>query len=144
MRRRSRPRSLSVRTPPQTIKYIMDTETSLIIALAFALGWWLGTRFQSLWLHTSFRAILKDLGITEQQMRDLAQKNSIDLPHTELPVVEIRLEKMGDTIYAYRKDTEEFLGQGTDREALILRLTERLSNVRVVIAREDGADLLKS
>ncbi len=101
----------------------------------------------------SFREILRDLGVTEQQLRTLAAKNDIQIP-TENPKdsitgeitltpIEIRLEKIGDQIFAYRLDTDQFLGQGSDREALIQRLTENLTNVRLIVAQEDGADLLQ-
>lgn len=101
----------------------------------------------------SFREILRDLGVTESQLRRLAEKNSIKIP-TENPrdaitgeitvtPIEIRLEQHHGQIYAYRLDTDQFLGQGPDRDALIQRLTENLTNVRLIVAEENGADLLQ-
>jgi hypothetical protein len=54
-----------------------------------------------------------------------------------------RLEKIGDQIYCYNKDTNEFLGQGRDREELIAVLTERIGSVTLLVNAEDGADYLK-
>jgi hypothetical protein len=54
------------------------------------------------------------------------------------------LEQHLGQLYAYRKDTEEFLGQGSDREQLInaikARFTERTT---VIIKEQDGAELIK-
>lgn len=99
----------------------------------------------------SFREILKDLGVTEQQLRELARKNDLDLDsdqqHSDkedgLTPIEIKIEEVQGTLYAYRLDNNQFLGQGVDREQLIQRLKENLTNVRLIIAKEDGADLLQ-
>lgn len=125
----------------------MDIEYSLLLALAFALGWWLATRVTTTLLHMTFMEILKDLGIKEDQLRDLARRNGLPLPlipDTELPILEVRLEQHQGVIYAFRKDNDAFLGQGADREDLVKRLTENLSNVRVIISKEDGADLIQN
>jgi hypothetical protein len=121
--------------------------------IVFALGCWIGSWVRGAWMALSFREILRDLGVTEQQLRKLAEKNQITFPvenprdsitgEITLTPMEIRLEKIGDQIFAYRLDTDQFLGQGADRDALIQRLTENLTNVRLIIAQEDGADLLE-
>jgi hypothetical protein len=46
-------------------------------------------------------------------------------------------------IYAYRKDTKQFLGQGTDRQTLIDSIAKRMTDVRLIIDSADGADLLQ-
>ena len=95
----------------------------------------------------TFMEILKDLGIKEDQLRDLARRNGLpmpSIPDTELPTLEVRLEQHHGQIYAFRKDNDAFLGQGADREDLVKRLTENLSNVRVIISKEDGADLIQN
>ena len=121
--------------------------------IAFALGCWIGSWVRGTWMALSFREILRDLGVTESQLRRLAEKNDIKIP-TENPrdsitgeitvtPIEIKIEQVGDVLYAYRLDNDQFLGQGTDREALIQRLTENLTNVRLIIAEEHGAGLIK-
>ncbi len=121
--------------------------------IVFALGCWIGSWVRAVWMSLSFREILRDLGVTEQQLRKLAEKNQITFP-TENPrdsitgeitvtPVEIRLEQHHGQIYAYRLDNDQFLGQGSDREALIRRLTENLTNVRLIVAQEHGAELLQ-
>lgn len=96
----------------------------------------------------SFREILKDLGVTEQQLRELAARNDLELPkkHSEedtLTRIEVRIEEHNGCLYAYRLDNNQFLGQGTDRDQLLSRLKETLSNVKLIITEEHGAALLQ-
>ena len=116
--------------------------------LAFLAGAIIGSKVREVWMHMTFREILKDLGVTESQMRELARRNQIELPDLEpqdrpnLPELEVKLEKIGDMIYAYSVKDDQFLGQGRDRDKLIESLTHNLTNVRVTIAKEHGAELL--
>ena len=121
-------------------------ETVLIIVAAF----WLGNRWATNFHQKIFREILRELGVTDQQLKDLMRRQQRQLAGltpeestADLTVVEVRLEQMGDVIYAYRKSDHQFLGQGRDRDSLIERLNQNLTPCRVVIDREDGADLLQ-
>jgi hypothetical protein len=58
-------------------------------------------------------------------------------------VVDVKLERVGTAIFAYRKSDHQFLAQGTDADSLITHLNENLTPCRVVVAQEDGADLLQ-
>ena len=58
-------------------------------------------------------------------------------------VVDVKLEQVGTAIYAYRKSDDQFLAQGSDAASLIERLNQNLTPCRVVVAQEDGADLLQ-
>lgn len=117
--------------------------------LAFVLGAVVAYRVSQALYLISFRNVLKELGITDQQMRDLARKNGLELvepepeQNSELPVMEVKIEQHQGILFAFRKDTDQFLGQGSDRDALIQRLTENLSNVRLIISEENGAELLQ-
>jgi hypothetical protein len=57
-------------------------------------------------------------------------------------VVDVKLEQQGTQIFAYRKSDDQFLAQGTDADSLIERLNQNLTPCKVVVAKEDGADLL--
>lgn len=121
-------------------------ETVLIVVVSF----WLGNRWATAFHQKIFREILRELGITEQQLKDLMLRQQQQLagltpqePTADLTVVEVRLEQIGDVLYAYRKSDHQFLGQGADQDTLIARLTENLTPCRVVIYKEDGADLLQ-
>ena len=121
-------------------------ETVLIVVAAF----WLGNRWATNFHQKIFREILRELGVTEQQLKDLMLRQQQQLASltpqehaADLTVVEVRLEQDGNQIYAYRKDDSTFLGQGHDRDSLIERLTQNLTPCRVVIDLEDGGDLLQ-
>ena len=120
----------------------------LEFTLIFALGCYLGSKVTAVWNRITFREILKDLVVTDKQMRDLAEKNGIivsddDTNETpKLVEMEIRIEKHGDILYAFRKDNDQFLGQGADRDALIARLNQTMRPCIVNVSKEDGADLI--
>ncbi len=127
----------------------MDLNIAIVIVIAFALGWWLGTQITTHLLGLSFRQLLKDLGVTNEQLYKVARDIGVDVPDVNqstadgdsLTPVEITIEQHQGVLYAYRKDTQQFLGQGTDREGLIDSISKRMTNVRLII--EDGADLLR-
>jgi hypothetical protein len=120
-------------------------ELMIITVLAFAIGW-----KASQWWHViAFKKLLEDLGVSQQQLEKLhSQLTEVPgfdpEPQEPQTVVEVRLEQLDGVILAYRKSDSQFLAQATDRESLIQRLTENLTPCRVVIAKEDGADLISS
>jgi hypothetical protein len=116
--------------------------------IVFALGWIIGWRINDALRTAAIRALLKELGVTDQDLRAAAARNGIilaDAPATaaDETVVEVRLEQDGNQIYAYRKSDSVFLGQGSDTDSLIERLNQNLTPCRVLIDKEDGADLLQ-
>lgn len=120
--------------------------------IALMVGIWLGRRVERVMFMWAMIELLKDLKISEDQLlavqarikakiegeEESTPENSSD----DLPVVEIKLEQHGEMIYAFRKDNDQFLGQGDTRENLIHRLGERMRNVRLSIAAEDGGEIL--
>ena len=97
-----------------------------------------------------FRQLLKALKVTEEDLLRAMiriQSKEWQLEDTEgtkdPTVVDVKLEKVGTAIFAYRKSDDQFLAQGTDADSLIERLNQNLTPCRVVVAQEDGADLLQ-
>ena len=97
-----------------------------------------------------FRQLLKALKVTEEDLLRAMikiQSKEWQLEDTEgasdHAVVDVKLEQVGTAIYAYRKSDDQFLAQGTDADSLIERLNQNLTPCRVVVAQEDGADLLR-
>jgi hypothetical protein len=115
------------------------------IFLAFVVGWIVGSKITSVWNTMVYKELLKDLGVTDQQMKQLAKDSGIEVDDDsdQLEQIEIKIEQVGDQLYAYRVDTDQFLGQGQDREALIQRLTQTMNNVRLIVSKEHGSDLIK-
>ena len=129
----------------------MSIEITILVAIAFAFGWYLGSKVTTHLLALSFRQILDDLGVKNEQLRKLATDVGVELPavnhntadRDELTPLEIRLEQHQGVIYAYRKDNSQFLGQGTDQAGLIESISKRMDNVRLIIDQQDGSDLLQ-
>lgn len=98
----------------------------------------------------SFKKVLEDLGVTREQLRQLGEKAARELgePVPEefqdplgLEIIHIKLEQHQGQIYAFRADTDQFLGQGADRDSLISALKQRMDNVRLIV--DEGSDLLQ-
>jgi len=104
-------------------------------------GWKINDR-----LHTSLTTdLLKTVGVTESDIRQAITKLQSDSSEEDqLPRVEVRIEEVNGGLYAYRLDTQEFLGQGTDQTTLIDRIKEvNKTNFILVVSQSNGADLLK-
>ena len=122
----------------------MDFDVAAFILgciLGAIVGWQVCNRF-----HTSIIAdVLKAAGIGESDLRQAITKLQRDSSEeAELPRVEVRIEEVDGGLYAYRIDTGEFLGQGTDQTTLIDRIKEvNKTNFILVVSQSNGADLLK-
>ena len=97
-----------------------------------------------------FRQLLRALKVTEEDLLRAMIKIQSKEWQLEEPegtkdetVVDVKLEQVGTAIYAYRKSDDQFLAQGTDADSLIARLNQNLTPCKVVVAQEDGADLLR-
>jgi len=113
----------------------------LLFCVAFGLGVMAASR-----VHRQILGdLLRELGITPQQLESLQQRlaTQIDAGEQGLELVEIRLEKHQGLIFAYRCDDHQFLGQGTSIEDLTKSLANRIKGVRLVIREENGAELLQ-
>jgi hypothetical protein len=126
-------------------------ELLIVVIVAFAFGWYAGSWVTTHLLALSFRQILNDLGVKNEQLRQLAENVGVELPAVNadtadgnrLTPLEVTIEQHQGVLYAYRKDTKQFLGQGTDREGLIDSISKRMTDVRLIIDSADGADLLQ-
>ncbi len=122
------------------------TELFIVAALGIFIGWQASKRVHL----DGFRQLLRALKITEEDLRRAmirvqSQEWQLDEPEgsTDPTVVDVKLERVGTQIFAYRKSDDRFLAQGSDADSLIARLNENLTPCRVVVAQEDGADLLQ-
>jgi hypothetical protein len=122
--------------------------TELIIAalVGIIIGW---TASKQVHLD-GFRQLLRALKVTEEDLlRAMIKIQSrewqldADEGSTDSTVVDVKLEQEGTEIFAYRKSDNQFLAQGSNADSLIARLNENLTPCKVVVAKEDGADLLQ-
>jgi len=120
----------------------------MAFVLGCILGGIVGYRVSD-YLHQSVIAdLLRRAGITPDRlltiMKDLQKEINQEEGRTEeFPKLEIKVEQHGELMFAYRKDTGLFLAQGKTRDELIAMITDKVSNVTLVIAEADGAKLIK-
>jgi hypothetical protein len=121
-------------------------ELFIAAAVGIFIGWQASKRVHL----DGFRQLMRALKITEDDLlRAMIKIQSAewqlddDKGSTDSTVVDVKLEQVGTAIYAYRKSDDMFLAQGSDADSLIARLNENLTPCRVVVAQEDGADLLQ-
>ena len=120
------------------------------LIIAAAVGIFIGWRASSRVHLDGFRQLLRALKITEQDLlRAMVKIQSKEWQLDDVEgakdgaVVDVKLEQVGTEIFAYRKSDNQFLGQGQDSQTLIERLNQNLTPCKVVVAQEDGADLLQ-
>ena len=122
--------------------------TELIIAaiIGIFIGWQASKKVHL----DGFRQLLRALKVTEQDLlramiRVTSEEWQLEDPEgaKDSTIVDVKLEQVGTAIYAYRKSDDQFLAQGTDAASLIERLNQNLTPCKVVVAQEDGADLLQ-
>jgi hypothetical protein len=122
----------------------------LIFLAGMVIGGFFGAKISTVFHVLAFRNILKELGISDSQLKKLAESNGLKIdsepeqePQEE--ICEVRIEQHSGILYAFRKEDDKFLGQGKDRDTLIERLkSEFAGNAKLVIREEDGADLIKN
>lgn len=124
------------------------------LLIVFGLGWYLGHKLSAAIHLRLFKLILSDLNITNQDLVNMARKHGAEFITPEIDAkfkemeddgleqIDIKVEKHSDTLYAFRKDNDQFLGQGSSREDLIAALEERMTNVRLIVV--EGHEHMKS
>jgi hypothetical protein len=125
----------------------MDMTELIIVGLVgILIGWQAAKRVHL----QGFRELLRALKVTEQDLLRAMIKIQSGEWQLEDPegtkdetVVDVKLEQQGTEIYAYRKSDNQFLAQGSNAASLIERLNQNLTPCKVVVAQEDGADLLQ-
>jgi hypothetical protein len=130
----------------------MELSLILLIVCVAAVAGVIGFQIAALMYQAIFADMLEKLGVTEEQVRklgkqlgeELGQDTSVFDEVDGKDAINIRIEKHNNTLYAYRKDTEEFLGQGTDKDELIERLNSKFANgAHLIVTEDDGAALVK-
>ena len=120
-------------------------EDAILLVIVFAAGVFVGWRVNN-HLHLSVLSdILQRAGVTPERLEQINADMEKEVNGEEdNGSIEIRIEQHSGVLYAYRKDTEEFIGQGTDKEALLARLVDKFpTGARLVVDEANGAQLIK-
>ena len=121
-----------------------------LVVMSIIMALYLGFKAGEAWYLYTFRQILEDLNIKNTDLRKLAESKGIALSEvpaeddlgSDLPILEVRIEQHPEGLFAYRKADDSFIAQGKDRTTLMENLVNNLTNVRVVVYKEDGADFI--
>lgn len=129
-------------------------EYVFFFVLGAAIGFWIAQYMYMGALHK----ILGELGITESQLRKVADDMGIEVPDPETQTIEIdgetfeyndyvevRVEKIDNVYYAYNDHTNQFIAQESDPNELVDRLVSHFpANTRVNIDPANGGKYLKN
>jgi len=124
--------------------------------IIFILGFWLGWKLQGYLMIGMLKQLLADLGVTNQQLIKVAKDAAATLgveaeekvreleakANDGLEQIEIKVEKHGEVLYAFRKDNDAFLGQGSTKDQLIEAMSLRMKNVRLTVV--EGNEYMKA
>lgn len=130
----------------------------LTLAVFFALGLTIGWKLSAGFHIHLLKQLLSDLGVTNQQLIKVAKDAAATLGVEEmrkvaeieaqaqaidgLEQIDIKVEKHGEVLYAFRKDNDAFLGQGSTKDQLIEAMSHRMKNVRLTVV--EGHEYMKS
>ena len=121
----------------------------LLIIIGFIVGFYVGKILMRAHLTMAYILLLKDLGVKEEDMIKLKERlakgieeNDAEDEEDDMPVVRIKIEQHSNTLYAFRKDTDEFLGQAATAEDLIHCLGAKVKHARLLVSKEDGGDFM--
>jgi hypothetical protein len=117
--------------------------------LLFGLAFYLGYKFNEKIMYLTFSKMLKDAGITNKELDKFINHWAPEIgiereADDDADRIEIRVERHGEVLYAFRKDNEQFLGQGTDLDSLTKIIAERFRDANFILRSGDGAELVKS
>jgi hypothetical protein len=117
--------------------------------LAFVLGCILGAIVGYRVADRIHKSVVPDLlrraGVTpeklEQVMVDLQKEIGQEVT-VAVAEINIKVESVEGRLYVYRKETSEFLAQGTNYDEILGILKSKFTDVKFAVTKEDGAELL--
>lgn len=122
-------------------------EDTLSFIIVFVCGAYIGYKLNELLMVRIFRSMLDDAGITDKQLNQFAEhwktKLGTEDDSVTLEIVEVKIEKVNDQLYAFRVENDEFIAQGKTKEDLLAAIEKRMTNVKLVISPEHGAEFVK-
>ena len=107
-------------------------DSTIMLLVVFAAGFYLGWRINDTITKMTFAKMLKESGVTNKELEKFLNywrpQMEPEAAEAEAMIIEIKIEKHGNQLYAYRADNDEFLGQGESKEDLIQHMSSKFSN----------------
>jgi hypothetical protein len=105
----------------------------VIVVAAFGAGFVLGELSQA---HKFIQKISTDpdnmINMLNKLKVELARLKELEATGAPLDSIEVKLEQQGAMYYCYRAETNEFLGQNTDRDELLKAVSQKLNNANIL------------
>ena len=126
----------------------MELIDYITLVVFFSLGWYCGSKVTAYFQMKVFQHVLAELKVDHKDLIRVARKDAPDFIQEQLDAIEshvesiedaalerieIKVEKHSNTLYAFRSDNDQFLGQGSTKEALIEAMGQKLKNVRLIV-----------
>ena len=118
--------------------------------ICFIVGLIIGAWSSTLFNRWIFSQVLDRLGVDHLRLKKLAEDLESEVTEPQEPHEEqttqllIKLEEHNGVIFAYDRETMQFLAQGTDADALIKHLDLTFARgARLIVQEADGAELLQ-
>lgn len=122
-------------------------EDTLLFIIVFACGGYVGYKLNEMLMVHIFRKMLEDAGITDAQLNQFATHWKAKLGTEDetdaLEDIEVKIEKHNDQLYAFKLENNEFIAQGKTKEDLLTAIEQRMTNVKLIISPEHGAEFVK-
>jgi len=131
-------------------------EVLIEYVIVFSLGWYLGSKITGYFQMKVFQHVLAELKIDPKDLIRVARKDAPDfiqeqldqieshvdsIENADLEKIDIKVEKHSNTLYAFRKDNDQFLGQGSSKDELIESMSLKMKNVRLIVV--EGNEYMK-
>jgi hypothetical protein len=122
-------------------------EETLQYLIVFVCGGYIGYKLNELLMVHIFRKMMEDAGISTNDLNKFTDhwktKLGTEDDSVTLEIVEVKIEKVNDQLYAFHVDSNEFIAQGKTKEDLLAAIEKRMTNVKLVISQEHGAEFVK-
>ena len=124
-------------------------DDTILYVLIFAAGAFCGYKLNEMLMVHIFAKMMEDAGITDSQLNKFTDHWKTKLgtdaedESVTLEDVEVKIEQHNDQLYAFRVENDEFIAQGKNKEELLTAIEKRMTNVKLIISPEHGAELVK-
>jgi hypothetical protein len=126
----------------------MELIDLITLGIFFCLGWYCGSKVTGYFQMKVFQNVLAELKVDHKDLIRVARKDAPDFIQAKLDEIEshvdsienaalekidIKVEKHSNTLYAFRSDNDQFLGQGSTKDELIEAMSQKMKNVRLIV-----------
>ena len=122
-------------------------DDSILYLLLFVAGFYAGWKVNDVVMRFTFGRMMEEAGVTDKDLDKLIKhwkpKMEGEAAEQATDSIEIKIEKHGEMLYAFKMENDEFIGQGKNREELLDVFRKRFNNVTFTVSKEHGFEYIK-